>query len=457
MKTKLPWILTVILAIALGVVLIVRPTGKSGTSGTAGEKKVLYWVDPMNPANRSDKPGKAPDGMDLVPVYAEGQTPAAAEKKVLYWVDPMHPAYKSDKPGIAPDCGMDLVPVYEGDVAPEGSQSKVDGYSNVKLTTARQQVIGVQTGVAETRTIGRTVRTVGRVAVDETRLHTITTKFDGYIEKLYVDYTGKEVRRGQPLFSVYSPELLATQQEYLLALRAAKESPLLLEASRRRLQLWDISASDIRRLEQTGQPRKSLTIASPASGFVLSKTAIEGARVIAGTPMFEIAGLDRVWVVADVYESEIAFVRVGAEAKVTLSYLPGRTFTGKITFITPTVDPMTRTAQVRVEVDNRDASLKPDMYAEIVIQEPGRTVTVVPESAVLSTGTRSVLFVVKDDGTFEPREVQTGTKSDRFLEIRSGVEPGEKVATQANFLIDSESRLKAALAQMSAPGAHSGH
>lgn len=412
MKTKLPWMLTIVLAITLLVVVL----------------------------RRDDAPQSAHK---------------AAEKKVLYWVDPMHPAYKSDKPGTAPDCGMDLVPVYEGDAGPAGeAQSDVKGYSNVKLTTARQQLIGVQTGVAERRSIGRTIRTAGRVAVDETRLHTITTKFDGYIEKLYVDYTGKEVRRGQPLFSVYSPELLATQQEYLLALRAAKQSPLLLESSRRRLQLWDISASDIRRLEETGQPRKSLTIASPASGFVLSKTAIEGARITAGAPMFEIAGLDRVWVVADVYETELAFVRVGAGARVTLSYLPGRTFTGKITFITPTLDPMTRTAKVRVEVDNRDGSLKPDMYADVVIQEPERTVTVVPESSVLPTGTRSVLFVVKDDGTFEPREVQTGTKSDRFIEIRSGVKPGEKVATQANFLIDSESRLKAALAQMSARGGH---
>lgn len=411
MKTKLPWILTVVLAIALVAVVL----GRDNNAGPAEHK--------------------------------------AAQKNVLYWVDPMHPAYKSDKPGTAPDCGMELVPVYEGDAGPAGgAQTDVQGYSNVKLTTSRQQLIGVQTGIAETRSIGRTVRTAGRVAVDETRLHTITTKFDGYIEKLHVDYTGKEVRRGQPLFSVYSPELLATQQEYLLALRAAKQSPLLLESSRRRLQLWDISAADIRRLEETGQPRKSLTIASPASGFVLSKTAIEGARITAGAPLFEIAGLDRVWVVADVYETELAFVRVGAGAEVTLSYLPGRTFTGRITFITPTIDPMTRTAKVRIEVDNRDASLKPDMYAEVVIQEPARTVTVVPESSVLATGTRSVLFVVKDDGTFEPREVQTGTKSDRFIEIRSGVKPGEKVATQANFLIDSESRLKAALAQMS--GAH---
>ncbi|MBI2214786.1 MAG: efflux RND transporter periplasmic adaptor subunit [Acidobacteria bacterium] len=458
MNTKLPWFLTVLLAVALVFVVITRPASQGDGSGKAGEKKVLYWVDPMNPENKSDKPGKAPDGMDLVPVYdEENAAPAKAEKKVLFWVDPMHPAYKSDKPGTAPDCGMDLVPVYEGDEGPEGSQSDVEGYSKVKLTTQRQQLIGVQTGVAETRAIGRRVRTVGRVAVDETRLHKITTKFDGYIEKLYVDYTGKEVRRGQPLFSVYSPELLATQQEYLLALRAADQSPLLLEAARRRLQLWDISSDDIRKLEKTGETRKNLTIYSPANGFVITKNAVEGARILAGEPMFEIAGLDRVWILADVYESELAAARLGVRAAITLSYLPGRTFDGTVTFVTPTVDSMTRTAKVRVEVDNRDGALKPEMFADVVIQEPERSVTVVPESAVISTGTRSVLFVVKDDGMFEPREIETGVKSERYVEIRSGIEPGEKVATQANFLIDSESRLKAALAQMSGPGGHSGH
>lgn len=416
MKTKLPWILTVVLAIALVVVVFGRPNDAGAPKSASGAH--------------------------------------AAEKTILYWVDPMHPAYKSDKPGTAPDCGMDLVPVYEGDAEPESAQTNVAGHSNVRLTTQRQQLIGVQTGVAETRSIGRSVRTVGRVAVDETRLHKITTKFDGYIEKLYVDYTGKKVQRGQPLFSVYSPELLATQQEYLLAVKAAKQSPLLLESARRRLQLWDISAADIRRLEQTGEARKSLVISSPANGVVLTKTAIEGARIGAGEPMFELADLDRVWILADVYESELSFVRVGTNAKITLSYVPGRTFSGKVTFITPTVDPMTRTAKVRIEVENRDGALKPEMFGDVVLEEPARTVTVVPESAVLVTGARAVLFVVKDDGTFEPREVETGTKNDRFIEIRRGVERGEKVATQANFLIDSESRLKAALAQMSGPGGH---
>ena len=411
MKTKLPWILTVLLAIAVVALLVARPH--------AGP-----------PAN--------------------GQPHATQAKKILYWVDPMHPAYKSDKPGIAPDCGMELVPVYEG-----GSiASNVNGYAEVKLPPRQQQLIGVQTGISELRSIGQPVRTIGRVAVDETRLSKVSTKFDGYIEKLYVNVTGQRIGKGQPLFTIYSPDLLATQQEYLLALRAAKQSPSLLSAARQRLLLWDVSPAEIRQLESSGTPRKSLTITSPAAGYVLNKLAVEGARVTAGEPLFEIANLDRVWAQADVYESELQSVRLGAPATMTLSYAPGRTWTGRVTFIAPTVDSMTRTIKVRLEFDNRDGALKPDMFGDVMIEQPARTVVVVPESAVLQTGTRSIVFVAGADGSFTPREVSVGTKSDRFYEIRSGLEPGLKVATQANFLIDSESRLKAALAQMSGGHAH---
>jgi len=448
MKTKLPWILTILLAITLVVVLVARPNTKPSATNaaSAGERKVLYWVDPMNPSRKSDKPGKAPDGMDLVPVYAESETPSAGQKKILFWVDPMHPAYKSDKPGKAPDCGMELVPVYADGAGP--ATSTVTGYANVKLTSDRQQLIGVQTGMTEMRWLGRSVRTVGRVAVDETRLYKITTKFDGYIEKLYVNVTGQQIRKGQPLFSVYSPDLLATQQEYLLALRVAKQFPALLAAARQRLLLWDVTPVEIRELERTGAARKSVTIYSPASGYVLNKIAVEGARVTPGDPLFEIANLNRVWIQADVYESELQFIRLGAPATTTLSYIPGRTWTGRVTFIAPTVDPMTRTVKVRSEFDNADGALKPDMFGDVVIQQPARHVVVVPDSAVLQTGTRSVVFLVKGDGTFEPREVSVGTKSEQFYEVRSGLTAGEKVVTQANFLIDSESRLKAALAQM---------
>jgi membrane fusion protein, copper/silver efflux system len=403
MKTILPWILTAILATTLVVV-------------------VVHQNAAPHPAQR------------------------AAERKVLYWVDPMHPAYKSDKPGKAPDCGMDLVPVY----ADGGAQatSSVHGYANVSLPPARQQLIGVQTAIAEKRAIGHSVRTVGRVAVDETRLHKITVKFDGYIEKLYVNFIGQPVRRGEPLFSIYSPELLATQQEYLLAVRAAKQSPELLEASRQRLKLWDITDSEIAALERGGVPRKSLTIVSPASGAVTVKNAVQGARVSPGEPLFEIAGLDRVWIVADVYESELSALRVGAPAKITLSFAPGRSFEGRVSFIAPTVDPMTKTVKVRIEADNRDGALKPEMFADVTLSEPQREVVAVPQSSVLNTGTRSIVFVVAGD-SFEPREVTTGATDGQFVEIR-GVNAGEKVATQANFLIDSESRLRAVVEKQKA-------
>jgi len=400
MKTKLPWTLTILLAIALVAVVAARPR----TNATA--------------------------------------TASAPQKKVLYWIDPMHPAYKSDKPGKAPDCGMDLVPVYDDGAA---SKSGVAGYANVKLSAEHQQQIGVRTAAVELRETGHAVRTVGRIAVDETRLYKISTKFDGYIEKLYVNVTGQPIRRGQPLFTVYSPDLLASQQEYLLALRAAKQSPSLLDAARQRLLLWDVTPSDLRQLERSGVARKSVTIASPASGFVLNKTAVEGARVMPGEPLFDIANLDHVWLQADVYESELPYVRTGALATMTLSYAPGRTWKGRVTFIAPTVDPTTRTVKVRIEFDNADAALKPDMFGDVTIDQPARNVLTVPDTAVLQTGTRSLVFVMEDDGTFEPVEVVLGTKADGFYEVRSGLAAGQKVVSQANFLVDSESRLHATL------------
>jgi Cu(I)/Ag(I) efflux system membrane fusion protein len=395
MKTKLPWILVALLAGALAY---------------------SQWRAP-HPASGHPLP------------QGEGKT-----RKVLYYVDPMHPQYKSDKPGKAPDCGMDLVPVY------------ADGASSNALTisTQRQQLIGVATGVVERREMGKTIRTNARIAADETRLAKITTKFDGYIQQLYVNFTGEPVRKGQALFTIYSPDLLSAQQEYLLALRSSTHVPGLLDAARQRLRLWDISDSDIRALERSGTPKTSLTIHSPASGVVTNKMAVAGARAMAGEPLYEIANLDRVWALADVYESELPFVKIGAPATVTVN---GRAVEGRVAFIAPTVDQMTRTVKVRIEIDNRGGLLKPDMFAEATIEEPKRNALVVPESAVLQSGTRSVVFVV-NGSSIEPREVELGTRNENFYEIRDGVKEGEKVATQANFLIDSESRLKSAVAQM---------
>ena len=261
---------------------------------------------------------------------------SASPRKVLYWVDPMKPGYKSDKPGKSPFMDMDLVPIY--DESAPGAPSVVEGHSAIQLTQQRQQAIGVGIGKAETRDLTKTIRTVGRVTLDETLNRQIHAKFEGYIERLYVDYTGKPVKKGQPLLSIYSPELLATEQEYLLALRArrqfqgssnrdiARGGVDLHESARQRLLLWDISPQQIAELERTGKPEKALTLHSPVDGFVMSKNAVQGARVMPADTLFEIAGIRRVWVLADVYESDSPFVSVGQTARMTLSYAPGRTW-----------------------------------------------------------------------------------------------------------------------------------
>jgi membrane fusion protein, copper/silver efflux system len=426
-SAAIPWVLAVLLAATLAIVLASRRQS------------------PERPAA-----GGAASGPQAA------ATPGT--RHVLYWVDPMVPGYKSDKPGKSPFMDMELVPVYEDGSDAGGAPTNVPGYSGIALSPERQQAIGVQIGKAEVRELAQTIRTVGRVTLDETLLYQIRPKFEGYIENLFVDYTGKSVRRGQPLLSIYSPELLATQQEYLLAVRArqrlgaspnpdlARGASELYDSARQRLLLWDIRPADIERLEKTGEPQKALTLHSPVDGFVITKNAVRGGRVMPSDTLFEIGGLSRVWVLADVYESEAPLVRLGQSARMVLSYLPGRTWTGKVTFIAPVLEEATRTEKVRIEFANADETLKPGMYADVVLERPLGRVLTVPESAVMTTGTRSLVFVAKEGGRFEPREVQAGARVGAYYEIRQGLEPGERVVTQANFLVDSESRLKAAIA-----------
>jgi multidrug efflux pump subunit AcrA (membrane-fusion protein) len=437
LRSTLPWLFALLFAAAF-LVLVVCRKADSKSAGAAPAAPVSTPVSP----------------------------PPAAGKKILYWVDPMHPAYKSDRPGTAPDCGMELVPVYADEKSP-GSASPVEGYASLTVPAERRQAIGVAVGAVERRDLVKTIRAAGRVAFDERRLHQVHAKFEGYVETLPVDYTGRPVRKGEPLLSIYSPDLLATQQEYLLAYRAKRQMAQsgnadiiaggvdLYESARQRLLLWDIPPSEIARLERTGQPRKALTLVSPVTGIVTAKKVVQGARVTPADTLFEIADLSRVWVLADVYESEAAFVRVGQTGRMTLSYLPGREWTGVVTFIAPTVQPETRTVSVRLEFANPDGALKPEMFADVLLERRLPNAVAVPEAAVFSTGTRSIVFVAREDGNFDPREVEVGTKTDGYWEIRRGLEPGDTVVTQANFLVDSESRLKAALAGLSPPpGGH---
>jgi Cu(I)/Ag(I) efflux system membrane fusion protein len=336
----------------------------------------------------------------------------------------------------------------------------------VQLSPERQQMIGIKVGTVEPMQLDKVIRTTGRVDYDEKRLVTVSPKIGGWVEELYVDFTGAYVKKGAPLLSIYSPELVATQEEYLVALRAREEfrkSPFqevassgdsLVESARRRLKLWDISDEQIRKLEETGQPSKTLTLYSPYEGFLLEKMVYKGMNVMAGMALFRLADLSVVWIYADIYESELPWIRLGQSASFKLPYLPSEGFKGKVIYIYPSLDPKSRTAKIRLEFPNRKGMLKPEMYADVEIRiDLGRRLAV-PESAIIDTGVRQVAIIDKGSGYFEPRDVRLGVKVDDHYEVIEGLKPGERVVTSANFLIDSESKFKEA---MGAGGGHAGH
>ncbi len=338
--------------------------------------------------------------------------------------------------------------------------SQADAPGSVNVSPEKQQLVGIRTAVVELRPLIKKIRTVGIVTYDETKVAQVYTKVDGWIEKLFVNYTGKLVEKGQPLFTFYSPELVSTQEEYLLALHAKKTlgssslqeiragSDSLLEATRRRLSLWDISEKQIEELQSTRQPKKSLTMFSPLSGFVLKKDAHEGMKVMSDKEVYTIADLSAVWVNADIYEFELPNVRIGQTATITLSYFPGQTFTGRVSWISPILDEKTRTIKARLEFRNPDFKLKPEMYANVEIDVDAGKKLAIPDEAVLDSGLRKVVFLDKGEGRFQPAEVKIGGKFDGYYEVLSGLSSGERILASAGFLLDSESRLKEAMGAM---------
>lgn len=345
--------------------------------------------------------------------------------------------------------------------AAPGSKSPEDKASSeeapaVEITTEKQQMIGVKTVSAIVRPLRKVLKTVGRIEYDERRLRTVNTKVEGWIEKLYIDYTGRYVRQGEPMAELYSPELLATQEEYLNIVKWQKErgtatgtgamltrdAEALVEASKKRLQRYDISEAQIRELEQTGKARRTLTIYSPANGYVVQKMVIQGMRVMPGEKLFDVADLSTVWVIADVYEYELSSIRVGEPASISLSYLPGKEFQSKIDYVYPMLSGETRTARVRFAIPNPEGRLKPQMYASVEIKISLGSKLAIPDEAVIDTGTRQIVYVDKGEGYFEPREVMLGLRAEGYREVLSGLKAGEKVAASATFLIDSESQLK---------------
>ena len=341
----------------------------------------------------------------------------------------------------------------------EGKMQEV-APGTVQISPEKQQLIGVKFGTVEMRPLEKVIRTVGRVDYDEKRIVTVSPKIGGWIEDLYVDFTGRFVSKGEPLLTIYSPELVSTQEEYLIALRAKKDlakssfpevagsGNSLAESAKRRLKLWDISDDQIKALEESGQVKKTLTLHSPFSGFVLEKAAYNGMNVMPGIALFKLADLSVVWLYADIYEYELPFIRLGQQASVQLSYIPGEIFTGKAIYIYPSLNPETRTAKVRFEIPNPHGKLKPEMYANVEIKvHLGQKLTV-PEGAIIDTGLRQMAIVDKGSGYFEPREVKVGAKVENYYEVIKGLKAGERVVTSANFLIDSESKLKEAVGGM---------
>ncbi len=381
-----------------------------------------------------------------------------AVKKILYWTDPMMPGYKSDKPGKSP-MGMDLVPVYE-EAAGETTGSTTAGYAPILVSPQKQQLIGVRTAPAEKRRMTKIIRTVGRVAVDETRVVHVHPKVEGWIQEIYARYEGDAVRKGQPLFSFYSPDFISVQQEYLSALRTLREIPseasqqiriateANVAAARQRLLWWDVTEEQIQALEKRGFPEKTLLLTSPIDGIVLKKHVWAGEYMERGADFFHLVDLSTLRVDADLYEYDLPLVTVGQEAVVSLPNDPQHPFRGRVVYVAPFLKPETRTTTARLEFRNPEGILRPDMFTNVEMRvELGDRLAVAAE-AILDTGSRRIVFVDKSQGVFEPREIIIGVKANGYVEVKEGVTERELVVTSGNFLIDSESRLKSALEGM---------
>ncbi|NIR48233.1 efflux RND transporter periplasmic adaptor subunit [candidate division KSB1 bacterium] len=439
----------------------------------SGDKQL--WTCGMHPQVVVDEPGNCPIcGMKLTPLKSEAtaraDTPsdrteeehdemmeelgvAKEDKKILYWRAPMDPTYISDKPGKSP-MGMDLVPVYEGEGPPAGSAITIDPVT--------VQNMGVRTAEVKRQPFYRIIRTVGHIDYNEEKLYNINLKFSGWIERLYVDRTGDPVRKGQPLLKIYSPDLVATQEEYLLAYKnhqKVAESAFeevsggagrLLEAARQRLKYWDITPEQIEELEKSGTIQKTLTIYSPADGIVIHKNAVEGAYAREGMDLFRIADLSTVWVLAHIFEYELPWVKVGQMVKMELPYIPGKVFRGRVDYIYPFLHAKTRDIRIRLVFENPTLQLKPEMYANITIESRvGDNELVIPSEAVIRTGTRNLVFIDLGNGRFRPQEVVLGPEGEKGLvEVVAGLEEGQRIVTSAQFLLDSESRLREAIQKM---------
>jgi len=383
------------------------------------------------------------------PTNAAEAAAAPEQTRTLYTCG-MHPQVIQDKPGNCPICGMKLTPIRRpsADAAPGAP-----GASSIVIDPVTIQNMGIRTDVVRRGPVQRLIRTVGTVEFNETALADVTTKFRGWIEQLHVNATGQLVRRGEPLFEIYAPELYNAQVEYLLALGAGVSGPereALRRSARRKLAFFDISDAQIAELERTGEPRRTLRVLAPQDGFVVEKDVVAGQMVEAGMRLYRLADLSSVWVYAEFYEQDLPWVRVGQEATVHVTFLPERQFRGRVAFVYPTVNPQTRTARARLELPNADFLLKPGMFATVELRAVSEAdALLVPDMAVLRSGRRNTVFVALEGGRFEPREVTLGVHSEGDVyQVLSGLQEGERIVVSGQFMLDSESRLREAIQKM---------
>jgi Cu(I)/Ag(I) efflux system membrane fusion protein len=408
-------------------------TENSATSMSDDGKEIDYWVAPMDANYRRDEPGTSPMGMDLVPVYKE----QPMEQKIDYWVAPMDANYRRDKPGKSP-MGMDLVPVYK---------ESGDDAGAVTISPAMVQNLGVRTAIVEKGRLGRMIDTVGYVSFDESLIGHIHLRIEGWIEKLYVSNEGERVKKDDPLFELYSPTLVNAQEEYLEALKSKNQR--LIRSSRDRLSSLDISADQIDTLRKTRKVKQNVTFRAPQDGIVTSLNTPQGMFVKPATRIMSLVDLSKVWVQVEVFEQQAGWVEQGQPAEMTLSFLPGQTWEGDVVFVYPELDKKTRTLRVRLQFDNPEESLKPNMYANVKLYSGiKQDVLFVPREAIINSGRMTRVLVAKEGGRFYAREVKTGIESGEYTEILGGLQEGEKVVISGQFLIDSEASLKGSLTRM---------
>jgi len=431
----------------------------------AADRKIIYYRAPDGSPYWSAQPKKDATGRDYLPVY-EDEEPAfgpggklikaaptkKTAQKILYYRNPMGLPDTSPVPKKDP-MGMDYIAVYEGEETDDGK--------TVRVSLDKVQRSGVRTEAVEKRVIVRPVRAVGTVTHDETRLTIVTMRSEGYIEDLFVNKTGQHVRAGEPLFRVYSPDIQRAQIDLMVAIRAMQrgvsgsEADRNLEGAMQRLRNLGVPESRIREVRESGANPRTLDWPSPASGDVIDKRVINGQRVTAGMELYRIADHSRVWVIADVAESDLAHIKIGTRASVTLRAYLSDPAEGEVTFIYPELKAETRTARVRIELANPDNRIKPDMYADVVFASgaDAQPSLALPASAVIDSGSRQVVLVAKGEGRFEPRPVKLGRRGDGYVEVLDGLTAGEEVVISATFLIDAESNLRAALQAFSQPEA----